>query len=213
MSPKHSTADPDNARYEYRVWGNHRKARKLLRKMATAETYEQVEDCYLLIDDLTWNAKLRGRKLKVKQLVSERKGFERWVARKHRSSKTAPSPFDEVFEGKTIDRLVSGGIRALADVLADLDPALGIRPVYVTKHRRLFEVGELQAEVTDIEIEDTNDVLRTLAIEGDDLDELVALRRKLGLRKELNTPVHQAIDDELQDSIPNKKKGKGKKQV
>ena len=198
MSTRNRPAEnPDRARFEYRVWGNHRKARRLLRELASEETSERVDDCYLLIDDPMWNAKLRGRKLKIKQLVAERKGFERWVASKHRSAETAPSPFDELFDGVDLDKLLNGGIRALTKLLDRLDPDLGVRAVFVTKHRQRFRIGDLKAEVTDIEIVESGEVLRTLAIEGDDLDELVALRRQLGLRKQPNTPVHQAIDTEL----------------
>ncbi len=195
MAEKAPVGDgPGSPRFEYRVWGKHRRARKLLGKMASAETFERVTDCYLLVDDPTWNAKLRGRKLKIKQLVAERKGFERWVARKHRSSDTAPSPFDELFDGVDLEELLDGGVEALHSVLDGMDPELGVRAVFVTKHRRLFEVGSLKAEATDIEIVETKEVLRTLAIEGDDVDELVELRRALGLRDQPNTPVHRAID-------------------
>ena len=188
-----------HARFEYRVWGKHRKARRLLDELAAVETEERFSDCYLLVDDPTWNAKLRGNNLKIKRLVAERKGFERWVARKHRSAETAPSPFDELFDSVDLSRLLSGGADALREVLDRLDPELGIRPVFVTKRRRRYRIGNLKAEVTDIEIDETSQVLRTLAIEGDDLDELVALRRRLGLRRETNTPVHQAIDPELDE--------------
>ena len=78
-----------------------------------------------------------------------------------------------------------------------LDADLGVRPVFVTKHRTHYRVGAIRAEVTDMEIDQVDEVLRTLAFEGDDLDDLVALRKKLGLRGEPNTPVHQAIDAEI----------------
>ena len=184
----------DKARFEYRVWGEHRKARKALRKMADTETRERVDDCYLLVDDPTWNAKVRDDTLKVKQLVSERKGFERWVSAKHRSSKSAPSPFDDLYDDLDFDRLRSKKKYTIAKALKKLDPDSGIRPLFVSKKRRRYTVGELRAEVTDIEILDTGEVLRTLSIEGDDLADLVKLRKALGLKGETNTAVHTAID-------------------
>ncbi len=187
---------PANARFEYRVWGKQGKARKALGRLATEESEEHTEDCYLLVDDPTWNAKVRGSSLKVKQLIDEDLGFERWVARREPAPE-AKSPFDDLFDDLDLDRLRASKPKEVAAAIDKLDPDLGVRAVFVTKHRVHYRVGELRAEVTDIEIVETGEVLQTLAIEGDDLDELVALREKLGLRKEPNTPVHQAIDAEL----------------
>ena len=44
---------------------------------------------------------------------------------------------------------------------------------------------------------ESGDVLHTLAIEGNDLDDLVALRKRLGLRGEPNVAVHEVIEAEL----------------
>lgn len=196
--PKNSKAHavPANARFEYRVWGKQSKARKALRRLATEETEERTEDCYLLVDDPTWNAKLRDNSLKVKQLIDEDLGFERWVARRE-AAPEATSPFDDLFDDLDLDRLRASKPKQVAAAIEELDPDLGVRAVFVTKQRVHYRVGSLRAEVTDIEIVETGEVLQTLAIEGDDLDELVSLRKKLGLRKEPNTPVHQAIDTEL----------------
>ena len=88
------TPEPTGARFEHRVWGKHRKARKLLTKLATEQMTERVNDCYLLVDDPAWNAKIRNNTLKIKQLVAERKGFERWTSDRHRTADSVPSPFD-----------------------------------------------------------------------------------------------------------------------
>jgi len=79
-----------SARFEYRVWGEYRTARKLIRKLADSEIREELEDCYLLVDDETFNAKIRDNTLKVKQLIAEDKGFERWVSDKYRSADSTP---------------------------------------------------------------------------------------------------------------------------
>ena len=72
-----------------------------------------------------------------------------------------------------------------------------MRAVFVTKRRTRHSIGSLRAESTDIELRDSGEVMHTLSIEGDDLDELVALRRRLGLRDEPNIAVHDAIEAEL----------------
>ncbi len=182
-----------SARFEYRVWGDHGCARAMLSELAEDERAERVDDCYLLVDDPAWNAKVRNDALKIKQLVEEDRGFERWVARKHRSADTAPSPFDDLFDELGLDGLDDDEYD-LAAAVALLPASRAVRAVFVTKHRLRYRIGCLRAEATDVVIQPSGEVLRTLAIEGDDLDELEALRARLGLVDEPNTPVHQAIE-------------------
>jgi len=191
--------EPRRARYEFRVWGEHRKARKMLARMASEKTTERVKDCYLIVDDPSWNAKVRDNTLKVKQLVAEDKGFEQWSRDKHRSSDTAPSPFDDLFDELRLDRPQRGKSYDLTKAVAKLDPDSGVRAVFVTKDRQRYRIGEMRAEVTDISVHETGEVLRTLSFEGDSLKDLVALRKELGVKKEPNVAVHQAIENEVTD--------------
>ncbi len=193
------TPEPTGARYEHRVWGKHRSARKLLAKLATEQTTEQVNDCYLLVDDPSWNAKIRDNTLKIKQLVAERKGFEQWTRDRHRTADSTPSPFDVIFEQLGLDRPQRGEEYDLYTEIAALDADAGVRAVFVTKERRRYRIGDLRAEATDIKIRDTGEILHTLSIEGDDIDELSALRKRLGLRNEDNVAVHNVLDNESDD--------------
>jgi hypothetical protein len=198
MGTKQRSSDVHRrTRYEYRVWGKHRAARKVLSRLATEQADERIEDCYLLVDDVPLNAKVRDNNLKIKQLVSEHKGFERWESGLHLSADTAPSPFDQLFDELGLDRPRQGKKFDLREAVSNLDPESGVRAVFVTKHRRRYRVGELRAEVTDIEIHESREVLHTLSIEGDDLGALIALRKELGLRGEPNLAVHEAIDAEV----------------
>jgi len=194
---KQKTEDPVNARYEYRVWGGQRKARKLLASLATSSVNEQVADCYFLTDDPDWNTKVRDSTLKVKRLVTEEKGFEVWTRESPDTAKSTPPPFDQLFDDLHLDRVARGKKYSLPKAIKGLDDDHEARPVFVTKDRTRYRVGTVRAEVTDITIDATGEVLRTLAIEGDDLDELVALRKKLGLKGKDNVPVHVAIDAEV----------------
>lgn len=194
MAKDEQGAGSARSRYEYRVWGEHRRARKLLARLADSETTEVVEDCYLLADDMSWNAKVRDDTLKIKQLVSEHKGFERWRSERHTSSDSAPSPFDELFETLRLDRPQRGKPFDIEKAVQRIDPDCGIRAVFVTKRRRRYRVDGMKAEVTDIEVRDSGEVLRTLSIEGEDLDQLRGLRKALGLRDHPNIAVHQFID-------------------
>jgi len=199
MTKKQLTSELTGARFEHRVWGAHRKARKLLAKLADEQSTEQVDDCYLLVDDPSWNAKIRDNTLKIKQLVAERKGFEQWTRDRHRSADSTPSPFDAIFEQLGLDRPQRGEEYDLDTEIAALDAEAGVRAVFVTKERRRYRIGDLRAEVTDIEIRDTGEVLHTLSIEGDDIDELSALRKQLGLRGEDNIAVHHALEHDFDD--------------
>ncbi len=166
----------------------------MLAKLADEQASEQLDDCYLLVGDASWNAKIRDNTLKIKQLVAERKGFEQWTSDRHHSIETVPTPFDAVFERLGLDRPHRGEEFDLAAEIAALGPNSGVRPVFVTKQRRRFRIGGLRAESTDIRIHETGEILHTLSIEGDHLDELVALRKRLGLRGEDNIAIHNALD-------------------
>lgn len=179
--------------YEYRVWGEYPKARKLLAKMASEETRERYHDCYLLVDDVSVNAKIRDRSLKIKQLVAEKRGFERWTSDWYRRADGVPAPFEDLFDELRLDRKDKKLDLSKAAAAIDDDAA---RVVFVEKDRRRYRIGKLRAEVTDVVIVGTDDVLHTLAIEGADLDDLVALRKELGLKDVPNMAMHVALSEQ-----------------
>lgn len=201
MVDKHVSCEPNHARFEYRVWGPHRRARTVLARLAEEQAAAVVDDWYLLVDDASVNAKIRNNSLKIKQLVAECKGFEQWTADRHRSAETMPTPFDIVFERLRLDRLRRGEHVAAVEIVA-LGAEAGIRPVFVTKHRRRFRIGDLCAETTDVELHETGETLHTLVIEGDGLAELVALRERLGLSRHPNVAVHHALGRRIEGTTP-----------
>lgn len=192
-------SEASRARYEFRVWGKHRKARKMLTRLADHVATEQFEDCYLLVDDPEWNAKVRDDTLKIKHLVAEKKGFEQWASGHHTSSESAPTPFDTIFDDLRLSRPQRGKKYDLPKEVRKLDPDSGVRAVFVTKRRRRYRVGDIRAEVTEIEIHETEQRLRTISIKGDDLKELVKFRKKLGIRDEPNVAMHNLIEAEIAD--------------
>lgn len=196
MSTTRRTRPEDRARYEYRVWGRHRRARALLEELADERSREQVDDCYLLVDEPGWNAKVRNNTLKIKHLIAEQQGFEQWTADQHRSAESTPSPFDDLFEVLRLDRPQRGKRYDFCEAVEQLDSVAGVRAVFVTKDRRHYRIGSVRAEATVIRLVDSGDRLRTISIEGDDLDELSTLRRRLGLRGETNIAVHDVLDAE-----------------
>jgi hypothetical protein len=189
--------DSGQPRYEYRVWGEHRSARKKLARLSTATSKERVNDCYLLVEDGSWNAKVRDNTLKIKQLVENDDGFQRWTSGRHRDVESTPTPFDEIFEQLNLDRPQRGKSYDLRRAVKNLDAMTGVRAVFVAKKRQRYSIGDLRAEATDIKLRDSGEVLHTLSIEGNDLDELVDFRKRLGLHEEPNIAVHEAIEAEL----------------
>lgn len=154
--------------HEFRVWGRHAKARRRLERLADPVTVETYTDEYVLVDDPDWNVKLRAGDVKVKQRVDVTRGFDCWES----------SWLDGIHAAKGELR------RQLRD---------DTTTVVVRKKRRRFEVGSARAEVTDVVV-DGGPTARSIAIEGDDLDELVRLRKKLGLTGEANVPMHEMLD-------------------
>lgn len=187
---------PKGGTFEYRVWGEHKKARKLLDALGTNKTSEVIDDCYFLGDDSDWNAKVRNSTLKIKRLVAEERGFEQWTSDWYRTGDDTPAPFDELFDDLHLDRLDRGKKFSIKKAVKGLDDDHEARPVFITKDRTRYRVGSVRAEVTDITVIDTGEELHTIAIVGNDLDELVALRKQLGLKKSDNVAVHVAIDPE-----------------
>jgi propanediol dehydratase small subunit len=195
MSNNGDQKKSDHARYEFRVWGDHPKACRKLAKLADEKSSEEFEDCYLLGNGPKWNAKVRDDTLKVKRLVDRERGFDRWDSNWHRRAESAPSPFDEVFDELSLDRPQRGKPYSLLRAVSTLDEDGATRAVFVTKVRTRYRIGSIRAEMTEIDVHDTSVKLRTLAIEGNNLDKLVALRRKLGLKGHTNVAMHVALDE------------------
>lgn len=187
---------PNTALYEYRVWGKHRKAVKKLAEMATLEIKEQFDDCYLLGDDPDWNAKVRNDTLKLKERGKTKKGFEQWDSNWHRDVEGTPSPFDVVFEDLSLDRPQRGKRYDLTKAVRNLDDD-DVNAVFVTKRRRRFEIGDIRAESTKIDVHRSDTRMHTVAVQGGDVKALVKLLRKLGLDGLSNVPMHIAIAEEV----------------
>lgn len=196
MSTRGDQKRKERARYEFRVWGDHPKARRKLARLADDESTDQFDDCYLIGNDPKWNAKVRSDALKVKELVDRERGFDRWDASWHSEAESAPSPFDEVFDELSLDRPQRGKRYNLAKAVSTLEETGDTRAVFVSKSRTRYRIGSIRAEVTNIDVHKTSTQLETIAIEGGNLDKLVSLRRQLGLKGHTNVAMHVALENE-----------------
>ena len=183
-------------RYEFRVWGRQRRARRRLARMGEVVRDHVVTDCYLLGDDADWNVKVRKNTLKLKRRLGDRRGFERWVSERYRSPRDVPDPFEAVFTELDRARRDRSG-RSLRAAASALGSVQGRGVVPVRKHRRRYRVGGSVAEATDIVMIDSGETYSTLAIEGGDLEELTELRKALGLQRQPNVALHEMIAAEL----------------
>ncbi len=189
--------DDERRRYEYRVWGRRKRVRKRLERMADRITTSTTTDCYFLSEERAVNAKVRTGSLKIKRRVGRARGFEVWTSSRHRSKEGVPAPFDELVDELGLHRKPRRSAADLPARVEKLDPDHPTTPVFVTKRRTHYRIGDLRAEVSELTIEDAGEVLHSVAIEGEDLDALVALRKELGLKGEDNVAVHVALQDAI----------------
>jgi hypothetical protein len=186
------------SRYEYRVWGKHRKIRKQIIELAESDAVtEEINDCYLISDDEEWNAKVRDDRLKLKHLGKEKRGFERWDSQWPEDSDATPSPWDDVYDQLRLDKPARGKNYNLSKAVKKLDDDAGVRAVFVTKQRKVYRIGNVRAEIVKIDLRDGSKRLHSIAVQGRDLKELRALIGDLGLDAEPNVPMHVAIEQEL----------------
>ena len=98
-----------DGRYEFRVWAGQGDARDRLARMADVERDERLDDCYLLVANPLWNAKIRANRLKVKRLVGVTAGFQRWSSRWYRDDIAPPAPFAELLDTVSGDEPITLG--------------------------------------------------------------------------------------------------------
>ena len=184
---------PD-ARFEFRVWGFHQALIERLASAADVDRTRQLTDCYLLTPDPALNVKIRQRRLKIKRLVEEQAGLQRWASTWHRNAAEAPKPFDGLF--KELAQWSEGNRtpNKLAKAINTTD--LGLKAVAVTKHRRRLRLGSIRVESAELMIADRPERLGTLAIEGRNVDDLLHLRSELGFSSARNVAIHLAINPE-----------------
>lgn len=194
-----SGTDP-RARYEYRVWGRRADLQRHLSGLADSVHHDSIEDCYLLVADPACNAKIRGKRLKVKRLIDERFGFQRWSSTWHRLDRI-PEPFGAMLAELTDQPHQWDDPQSLASAIGEVESLHSIRAVYVAKDRRRFRLGSIRAEAVELEIPGLGRPLTTVAFGGRDLGQLIQLRRTLGLDLAPNVAVHLAVDTDHPPSV------------
>ncbi len=181
-----------DARWELRVWEVDEAVHDRLYALSPEPAITAQVDCYLIGPRFEFNAKIRDDVLEVKQLLERRAGFQRW----------APDWSSEVpHEPGELNRLL---VELGADRHDDLEPmsnsqlidlinsARGLRAVNVTKKRRNFDLGDVLAEISEIEIDGT-EPRSCVVIESTSIDRMREMRDHLDLEGVPNVALHNAI--------------------
>lgn len=181
-----------DARWELRVWDVDDTVHTKLYALSPDPDITAQVDCYLIGSRYEFNAKIRDDVLEVKQLLERRAGFQRWAP-----DWTSESPH----QPRELNRLL---VELGADRNDDLDPlsssqlidlvnsAQGLKAVDVTKKRRSFDLGDVLAEVSEIEI-DGAEPRSCVVVESTNIDRMREMRDHLGLNGVPNVALHNAI--------------------
>ncbi len=184
-------------RWEWRGAGEGITAAEARLEEGSPHTIEESDELYLLSVVSDASVKVRGDLLDVKRLVQvSDAGLEQWMP-------IAKDPFP-VSEVALHAALVELGVDvplereayALAELLGEVAaPCPDLHAVRVHKTRRRYTVGGCMAEVTDMQVDGRH--VRTIAVESDDHDLVLATLRDLGARPLPNVSVPRALKREL----------------
>lgn len=177
-------------RYEFRAWCPLDAAYEMLDRLADRTHDERLDDWYLPTGRQDCNAKIRGERLKIKRLLGEEQGFQRWASSRRRIVGDGIDPIDVVTRELGLIALPARPGHGSGPP----SPVPGLEAVHVRKWRQCFGLGAVEAEAVEMTVGSRSERLTSVAIEGDDLDELVDLRLALGLESRRNIAVHLAID-------------------
>lgn len=180
-------------RYEFRAWGDWEHLRAKLADLATGQRHQRLHDCYLLVPASRLCAKIRKDQLKLKRLVEEESGFQRWASTWYENAERAPKPFRSFLRElaqRDHDEMDRSWLR---EVAGEIGPKLDVHPVFVTKDRDRFRLGPIRAELTQVTFQNQAGRLSTIAIEGPDIGHLKPLRSLLHLSHMPNVSFLEAV--------------------
>jgi exopolyphosphatase/guanosine-5'-triphosphate,3'-diphosphate pyrophosphatase len=172
-------------RWEWRTFGEHFGA---VEDRFAAEQVQESEELYLLSVANGDTVKVRGGLMDVKHLEQvDEDGLEQWLPVSKKEFPLAAEDVRSVLAGLaatvpalerdeyTLDQLLDEVVR----------PSSALRAVGVTKRRRRAAIGGCAAELTDVRADGSS--TRTVAVEHEDPELVIAAVRELGLESRTNT--------------------------
>lgn len=172
------------ARFEYRAWGEALTALEgqIVRVGRSSGTRDSRETYIVSPADPSINSKIRDELLDVKVLVRVHAGFQQWEPRLKCGFPLTDAAVRRSFfpllglDHPALDR-IEYTPQQLVDEVISICPGLVV--VEVGKHRRDFVLEGCLAEITAVALPDRS--LQTVAIEGEDAAEVVAVGSQIGI--------------------------------
>ena len=188
--------DETRPRFEFRVWGKDvDEAATRLRSSAawSGEPATSRETYVVALARADVNAKIRAGLMDVKALKTVVRDCEQWYPWLKTEFPVSAELVEEILPrlgvaGATTSRR-SYGFVEFVDQVVRAEPLL--RVVNVEKTRSRYTIDGCLAEVADVTADGRR--LRTLAVESEDIDGLVAVRQHLGLEGCENTNYPRAL--------------------
>jgi len=175
-------------RWEWRTFGRSFGPAEEKFGALSPERVQESDELYVLSKTTDENVKVRDELLDVKQLEHVNgDGLEQWVP-----VMKEPFPLDASKAASILERLgvtvpaLERGAYTLDELVAELVlPSADLLAVHVHKRRQRYTIGGCMTELTDLQT-DAGDT-RTVAVEAEDPDRVMATVRDLGLASLPNT--------------------------
>jgi len=180
-------------RWEWRAFGGGANAAQRHFDDLTPDSVEDSDETYLLSVGRDASVKVREGLLDVKRLVQvSEEGLEQWMPIAKDSFPVAASRLGAGLAELGVEIPLAREAYTLAELLEEVvTPRPDLATVDVHKTRRRFTVGGCMAELTDALVDGRE--LRTVAVESEDHDRVLATLRELELRPRPNVSVPRAL--------------------
>ena len=189
-------------RWEWRTFGKSFGPAEEVFAALTPKGVQDSEEIYLYAGQVGRVVKIRDGLMDVKELKAVNpKGLEQWVPIMKEGFPIAADAVKSVYEElgvgvPPLERDTYSFEQLLNEVL---EPS-GVHEMKIRKHRVRYTLGGCSAELTDLDI--AGHPLRTIAIESEDPDAVVAAVIEAGLADRLNHNFNQGIAAYLEDKGP-----------
>jgi len=182
------TMDAIVPRWEWRTFGSDFGAADATFASLEPELTQEIDEIYLLSPGTFASVKLRAGLMDVKQLTEVGEaGVEQWRPTMKAAFPLPWGEADKVCAALRVSTPPPGTDAFSADEFLTVlvAPECGVRAVAVHKRRLHYTVNGCMSEVTEVVAEGKK--VRTLAIESEDADRVIAAVRELGLADRSNT--------------------------
>ena len=192
-----------DSRWELRVWGIDAGVADALSSLSPDPEMIAQVDCFLIGPRHEFSARIRGGELEVKRLLERRAGFQRWSPDWTSSPPHEPAQLERLFIelGAGLDdaKLSSMNNGELVDLVRSKNR---LRAVDVSTKSRHFDVGVVDAEVTEVEI-DGAAPMKCVLLQSSDIERAIELRDQLGLQGAPNVALHTEIKHTIARTAPD----------